>query len=218
VENGVWLPLLFLRCNNLTTAESQGRGWSRPSRGRIIKPSHSARPEHRPGAMAAPKQAGGLALKLKSWVSSPTGPRTTHFWGPIANWGFVIAVSTHAAAGWPLAGRRPSRWRERVVPVHASWASCPTDPPRPATPPPQGLADSQKPPEAISRNMTGGKRPHPRPRPQSPARQPPLPARPPSLPAAGPSSTCPSLLTPPLPVGRAQPCACTARSSCALPG
>jgi hypothetical protein len=25
------------------------------------------------------------------WVASPTGPKTTHFWGPVANWGFVLA-------------------------------------------------------------------------------------------------------------------------------
>ncbi|CAL6328986.1 unnamed protein product [Bathycoccus prasinos] len=25
------------------------------------------------------------------WVNSPTGPKTTHFWGPVANWGFVAA-------------------------------------------------------------------------------------------------------------------------------
>ena len=24
-------------------------------------------------------------------VASPTGPKTTHFWGPVANWGFVLA-------------------------------------------------------------------------------------------------------------------------------
>lgn len=23
-----------------------------------------------------------------------TGPKTTHFWGPVANWGFVLAVSS----------------------------------------------------------------------------------------------------------------------------
>ncbi|EME32014.1 Mitochondrial pyruvate carrier 1 [Galdieria sulphuraria] len=23
--------------------------------------------------------------------NSPTGPKTTHFWGPVANWGFVLA-------------------------------------------------------------------------------------------------------------------------------
>ena len=25
------------------------------------------------------------------FLKSPTGPKTVHFWGPIANWGFVIA-------------------------------------------------------------------------------------------------------------------------------
>ncbi|CAN1129987.1 Mitochondrial pyruvate carrier 1, partial [Linum perenne] len=28
---------------------------------------------------------------LKSFWNSPVGPKTTHFWGPIANWGFVAA-------------------------------------------------------------------------------------------------------------------------------
>lgn len=41
--------------------------------------------------MSAVKQAGGLAGRFKAVWNSPTGPRTTHFWGPIANWGFVIA-------------------------------------------------------------------------------------------------------------------------------
>jgi len=25
------------------------------------------------------------------FVNSPTGPKTTHFWGPVLNWGFVVA-------------------------------------------------------------------------------------------------------------------------------
>ena len=29
---------------------------------------------------------------MMEWVNSPTGPKTTHFWGPVANWGFVAAV------------------------------------------------------------------------------------------------------------------------------
>ncbi|GMH65505.1 hypothetical protein TrLO_g8846 [Triparma laevis f. longispina] len=29
---------------------------------------------------------------LRNWVKSPTGPTTTHFWGPVANWGFVGAA------------------------------------------------------------------------------------------------------------------------------
>jgi hypothetical protein len=33
-----------------------------------------------------------MATALKSFLNSPVGPKTTHFWGPVANWGFVIAV------------------------------------------------------------------------------------------------------------------------------
>eukprot|EP00246_Nothoceros_aenigmaticus_P003462 TRINITY_DN14625_c0_g2_i2.p1 TRINITY_DN14625_c0_g2~~TRINITY_DN14625_c0_g2_i2.p1 ORF type:complete len:107 (-),score=11.02 TRINITY_DN14625_c0_g2_i2:188-508(-) len=28
---------------------------------------------------------------LKALWNSPVGPKTTHFWGPVANWGFVAA-------------------------------------------------------------------------------------------------------------------------------
>ncbi|KAE9447973.1 hypothetical protein C3L33_20138, partial [Rhododendron williamsianum] len=28
---------------------------------------------------------------FRSFLNSPVGPKTTHFWGPVANWGFVIA-------------------------------------------------------------------------------------------------------------------------------
>mmetsp|Transcript_71505 Transcript_71505/g.225822 ORF Transcript_71505/g.225822 Transcript_71505/m.225822 type:complete len:138 (+) Transcript_71505:179-592(+) len=38
----------------------------------------------------AAKQAAASS-PLMAWVKSPTGPTTTHFWGPIANWGFVLA-------------------------------------------------------------------------------------------------------------------------------
>ena len=33
-----------------------------------------------------------MASKIRAFWNSPVGPKTTHFWGPIANWGFVIAV------------------------------------------------------------------------------------------------------------------------------
>jgi hypothetical protein len=33
-----------------------------------------------------------MATALKTFWNSPIGPRITHFWGPVANWGFVIAV------------------------------------------------------------------------------------------------------------------------------
>ncbi len=29
--------------------------------------------------------------KVLAFVNSPVGPRTSHFWGPVANWGFVLA-------------------------------------------------------------------------------------------------------------------------------
>ncbi|RRT73463.1 hypothetical protein BHE74_00008728 [Ensete ventricosum] len=32
-----------------------------------------------------------MMAALKAFWNSPVGPKTTHFWGPVANWGFVIA-------------------------------------------------------------------------------------------------------------------------------
>lgn len=32
-----------------------------------------------------------MSDKIMAFINSPVGPRTTHFWGPIANWGFVLA-------------------------------------------------------------------------------------------------------------------------------
>lgn len=29
---------------------------------------------------------------MRAFWNSPVGPKTTHFWGPVANWGFVLAV------------------------------------------------------------------------------------------------------------------------------
>lgn len=29
--------------------------------------------------------------KVAAFMNSPVGPKTTHFWGPVANWGFVVA-------------------------------------------------------------------------------------------------------------------------------
>ncbi|CAE7557305.1 MPC1 [Symbiodinium sp. KB8] len=30
--------------------------------------------------------------RFMGWVNSEAGPKTTHFWGPVANWGFVVAA------------------------------------------------------------------------------------------------------------------------------
>jgi len=40
------------------------------------------------------KHAATFAARVKAWAVSEHGPKTTHFWGPVANWGFVVAVST----------------------------------------------------------------------------------------------------------------------------
>ena len=42
-------------------------------------------------------KAGGLIPQLRAFINSPTGLKTTHFWGPVANWGFVVAVCRVAA-------------------------------------------------------------------------------------------------------------------------
>ena len=31
------------------------------------------------------------SIDFRAFLNSPVGPRTIHFWGPVANWGFVIA-------------------------------------------------------------------------------------------------------------------------------
>lgn len=33
-----------------------------------------------------------MASSFRAFWNSPVGPKTTHFWGPAANWGIVIAV------------------------------------------------------------------------------------------------------------------------------
>ena len=85
--------------------------------------------------------------------------RTTHFWGPVANWGFVIAVSGQpGSAERQLEAMRPRRRRRLFVHRSAPYQSggrltcCLL---RLPACPPQGLTDTMtKPPEAISRNMT----------------------------------------------------------------
>jgi hypothetical protein len=37
-------------------------------------------------------EKSAMSMALKAFINSPVGPKTTHFWGPVANWGFVIAV------------------------------------------------------------------------------------------------------------------------------
>jgi hypothetical protein len=32
-----------------------------------------------------------MSSAFARFMNSPTGPKTVHFWGPMANWGFVLA-------------------------------------------------------------------------------------------------------------------------------
>ncbi|KAA3459504.1 mitochondrial pyruvate carrier 1 [Gossypium australe] len=32
-----------------------------------------------------------MASSFRAFLNGPVGPKTTHFWGPVANWGFVLA-------------------------------------------------------------------------------------------------------------------------------
>uniref|UniRef100_A0A0E0ERM1 Mitochondrial pyruvate carrier n=6 Tax=Oryza TaxID=4527 RepID=A0A0E0ERM1_9ORYZ len=55
------------------------------------QPLAASRPRRR--GRGAAEFAGGLAMStaVKAFLNSPVGPKTTHFWGPVANWGFVLA-------------------------------------------------------------------------------------------------------------------------------
>ncbi|GFP82442.1 mitochondrial pyruvate carrier 1 [Phtheirospermum japonicum] len=44
-----------------------------------------------PRAQALLFADSSMASPFKAFLNSPVGPKTTHFWGPVANWGFVIA-------------------------------------------------------------------------------------------------------------------------------
>ena len=77
-----------------------------------------------------------------AFVNSPVGPRTSHFWGPVANWGFVLAgildsnkppekISTNMTAVLCLYSCMFMRFALRVQPTnyllfacHFSNASC----------------------------------------------------------------------------------------------
>ena len=119
-------------------------------------------PRHFPQFLMAASRAGGasLASRLRAFVDSPTGLKTTHFWGPVANWGFVLAVSDLLCGiergGVPsppsFGFLRP--WKKsmadfaHVLSLSLSFPTLGLHQ--------QGLADSQKPAELISPNMTGG--------------------------------------------------------------
>ena len=62
-----------------------------------------------------------MAARFRTWVNSDAGPKTTHFWGPVANWGFVLAVREQQGE-WRILGRQkaahPSALFDRAICSH----------------------------------------------------------------------------------------------------
>jgi hypothetical protein len=42
-----------------------------------------------------PIKMSGIKGRILQLWNSPVGMKTTHFWGPIANWGIALAVIQH---------------------------------------------------------------------------------------------------------------------------
>ena len=75
-----------------------------------------------------------FASRLGTFWGSPTGPKTTYFWGPAANWGFVLAVGKDELMN-------VTRFQLKVLNRINGL---------------QGVADTQKDASLLSPNMTGG--------------------------------------------------------------
>lgn len=71
--------------------------------------THTPPPRHnnpiQSPAAAVAYTMSSLGARLTAFINSPTGPKTTHFWGPVANWGFVLAVRVFPLS--PTLARRP---------------------------------------------------------------------------------------------------------------
>ena len=56
-----------------------------------------AAPVARPSPLPRRRFAGrprapAMSAAFKAFLNSPVGPKTTHFWGPVSNWGIILAV------------------------------------------------------------------------------------------------------------------------------
>ena len=64
-------------------------------------PQDRTRPASLPGRAApdaisivagSPADLPAMSAAFKAFLNSPVGPKTTHFWGPVSNWGIILAV------------------------------------------------------------------------------------------------------------------------------
>lgn len=60
---------------------------------------------------------------FKAFLNSPVGPKTTHFWGPVANWGFVIAVRSSTRMTNIQFGLELHSYRIVLIGIHFAGAS-----------------------------------------------------------------------------------------------
>ena len=44
-----------------------------------------------------PTRPPAMSAAFKAFLNSPVGPKTTHFWGPVSNWGIILAVRTYTS-------------------------------------------------------------------------------------------------------------------------
>ena len=78
------ITLLASHSNN--SAESYS-GSLLPSAAPVARPSPLPRRR-----FAGRPRAPAMSAAFKAFLNSPVGPKTTHFWGPVSNWGIILAV------------------------------------------------------------------------------------------------------------------------------
>ena len=91
---------------------------------------------------------------FRAFLNSPVGPKTTHFWGPVANFGFVAAVCNPK---FQLQYHSPSLDDFLIFAFFMFFSACGVICNlKSVINQSQGLADVKKPADMISGRMTGG--------------------------------------------------------------
>lgn len=54
--------------------------------------NHSAESYLTQPSSSSPGSPPAMSAAFKAFLNSPVGPKTTHFWGPVSNWGIILAV------------------------------------------------------------------------------------------------------------------------------
>lgn len=59
---------------------------------RSLYSNHSAGSYLTQPSSSSPGSPPAMSAAFKAFLNSPVGPKTTHFWGPVSNWGIILAV------------------------------------------------------------------------------------------------------------------------------